>query len=319
MNLFIYAIICIFIFKVANFLIKRNKEQAKMEKFKNSSYMEHMLGRYGDFLEDETIESSVGFYLFSIDRENKDFIFITEDETVYRLSYDNLTDYSIEEVKDNIIRISLHTTFSQKPVISIECFNKVKALPKMTSLHQNIKSLNDLYKEEISKINRVGEILNEIITTRNSDFYKSVTSPPPYTPTYKEKNDKPLVIEIDNQQELSANESLNKNEPKYIFEEEIIEVPETVELLNQDNDELSNQAEDQITNHPTEEPEIKIEPIKNSEDQVEGKVKISLTEIEGYSRGKFLDPEIQSVFSDAKMRGNQYIYITQEQMEDLKK
>ncbi len=91
-------------------------------------------------------------------------------------------------------------------------------------------------------------------------------------------------------------------------------------------------TEDVIPEHDEEYPvteEVIIEPeteiYKPLEEQSEvgekpddGLVKISLSDVEYYSYGKFLDSDVQSAVGDAKMRGKKEIFITKEQLEKLK-
>ena len=51
---------------------------------------------------------------------------------------------------------------------------------------------------------------------------------------------------------------------------------------------------------------------------IEGEIQISLSEIEEYSRGKFLEYEVRSAVSDAKMKGLKYISLSKEQLDRLK-
>lgn len=313
-SIFYIVLIILFIRFVIHWM-KQNKEKGKIEKFgeNNDSDLGHILDRYADFSKDEIIESSVGFYLFCIDRKSKDFIFITQNETVYRLSYDNLKTYSIEEVSDDIVNLRLNTTFTQKPIILIECFNRMKALTKMPSFRQNITALDDLYDLEISKISRLDEVLNEIVIARNG--ISDQPTPPPYIK--HEKTEVPPVITIVNEKKLPVESKPKVNKP-HIHQEEIIEVPETIEII-EEIDVPSVEVNYIPMNAPEEIPEIKKEQTASSVEDVPGKVRISLEEIEEYSRGKFLDSDIQSIFSDARMRGKKDIYITEEQLENLKK
>ncbi len=307
MDSIFYIILIIIIIRFVNHFMKQSKEKSGIEKFgeTNGSDLEYILNRYGDFSSDEIIESSVGFYLFSIDRKNKDFIFITEEETVYRLSYDNLRKYSIEEVSDDIITIKLNTTFTQKPIISIECFNRIKALSKLPSFRQNTIALDELYNTEIEKMNRLNEILGEIADAGNVIAVES--TPPPYIDRRPRQTDKPII------------KSDLKSEKADSYKGEIIRILDAIKKSKEAQEALHQTDDNRIAPQQEEIINIKKENTENLPEDIPGKVRISLTEVEEYSRGKFLDSDIQSIFSDARMRGKKYIYITEEQLENLKK
>ncbi|MBK5719243.1 hypothetical protein JGH11_00005 [Dysgonomonas sp. Marseille-P4677] len=279
--------------------------------------LRNVLNRYSDFSANMIVESSVNLYLFALNRRDKEFIVICDPNTVYRLSYDKLKDYVVKKLENSTIALNLFTTLPQKPVIFISCFNEARILAKEAESGQHVTSidLDDLYNIELEKIEELALLLDEILAVNENILEEHLQSP--YVEDYTgldQDRDTITNIEIqivDTTKEERAytreEESIKEEEPSYVYEEPLVIIPSVPTLEKQEPAEEESELSTTNNNNP----ENVTLPDEN--------IQISLTEIEEYSRGKFLDSDIQSAFSEARMKGKKHIYITKEQLENLKK
>ncbi|WP_419034137.1 hypothetical protein [Dysgonomonas gadei] len=321
MSIFGYAILIFIIIRLVNHFIKQSREQSQTSSngFNwSDSYSQRLrsiLKTCEGFDEDEIIDSAVGFYLFSYDSAAKEFIFIEEDDVIHRLSYRDLIDYKVRESKDYRIMIDLKTSFSRKPYISLVCFEREKLLRKMPQLQYKMPEIDNLYELERDKIDEIEDVLSGIIEENKA---VADTSPP-----YKEEEivqAEVIKIEIPPVTENVADIVTAIKEEK---EEAIafLDKGPAIETVREISDvyEAAPETEEQSESLLVEEKPIETDPEMEAEIPViEGEIQISLSEIEEYSRGKFLEYEVRSAVSDAKMKGLKYISLSKEQLDRLK-
>ncbi|WP_029903112.1 hypothetical protein [Prevotella sp. 10(H)] len=329
MSIFGYFIVIFIIIKLASYFIKQSQKETTSSTPHNdweSSYSQRLrsiLKSCEGFDEDEIIDSAVGFYLFSYDNDRKEFIFIEDKGTIHWLSYKNLLEYRVRENKDYKINIDLKTTAPDQPYLSIECFNKDKLLMKMPQLQYRQNDVDSLYELERDKVDDIEDILQTILEEGKEISINDVPVPPPYIQKEEE-------VKVEEYEPETTSTTINimdvitsvqdtKNEISEDIQEEVIiiehetEIPEIIEEnTSADIPEYISepiQPIEILNNTP-----IEKKPVKDAD----GKIEVSLSEIEDYSRGKFLEYEVQSAVSDAKMRGKKVIYLTDEQLEKLK-
>ena len=332
MSTTLVLIIAFAIFKLFQYLLKGARENQSSHP---PQQQRGAMSQYGGFIESETIESLFGFYTFSIDREDKEFIFVTEDKTAYRLPYAKLKNYSIKARSEAVIIIELKTFITTKPIIEIECFNKLKVLPRLDEMNRSVTGLNILYEKEKAKVIKIGEILDEILKENKGNV---IELPPPHrleklTTEQKVKEvqptPQPATVNL-----LDILESAQKKKEEAIIQdieiennielEEIVEELEVEEIEETANEyetiEVPLEAIDYTEEEFTDENVIKEErnEIEEKQEDMAEMVRVSLSDVEYYSRGKFLEPGVQHEVSEAKMRGKKEIFITKEQLERLK-
>lgn len=319
MSIFGYAILIFILIRLVNHFMKQSREQNQNSSngFNwSDSYSQRLrsvLKTCEGFNGDEIIDSAVGFYLFSYDSAAKEFIFIEDDDVIHRLSYRDLIDYKVRESKNYRIIIDLKTSLSGKPYISLVCFEREKLLRKMPQLQYKTHEIDKLYELERDKIDEIEDFLSGIIEEN-----KAVSDTPP---AYKEeeivKETGVIKIEIPpvpaNVADIVTAIKEEKEEIATFLDEE--PVIEAVEEIPDVYGTIS--AEEQSEPLLEEEESIQAE-VEEETPAIDGEIKISLSEIEEYSRGKFLEYEVQSAVSDAKMKGQKYIYLSKEQLEKLK-
>lgn len=321
MSIFGYAILIFIIIRLVNHFIKQSREQSQTPSSgfnwadSYSQRLRSILKTCEGFDEDEIIDSAVGFYLFSYDSAAKEFIFIEEDDVIHRLSYRDLIDYKVRENKDYRIIIDLKTSFSGKPYISLVCFEREKLLRKMPQLQYKMHEIDNLYELERDKIDEIEDVLSGIIEENKA----VADTPPPYK---EEQIVKTEVIKVEippvpgNVADIVAAIKEEKEEAIAFLDEEpaieaVREIPDVYEV--------APEAEEQSEPLIVEERPIEAAPEMGEETPViEGEIQIPLSEIEEYSRGKFLEYEVRSAVSDAKMKGLKYISLSKEQLERLK-
>lgn len=319
MSIFGYAILIFILIRLVNHFMKQSREQNQ-----NSSNGFNWSDSYSQRLRSvlktcegfngyEIIDSAVGFYLFSYDSAAKEFIFIEDDDVIHRLSYRDLIDYKVRESKNYRIIIDLKTSLSGKPYISLVCFEREKLLRKMPQLQYKTHEIDKLYELERDKIDEIEDFLSGIIEEN-----KAVSDTPP---AYKEeeivKETGVIKIEIPpvpaNVADIVTAIKEEKEEiATFLDEEPVIEAVEEIPDVYE-----TTSAEEQSEPLLEEEESIQAE-VEEETPAIDGEIKISLSEIEEYSRGKFLEYEVQSAVSDAKMKGQKYIYLSKEQLEKLK-
>lgn len=322
MSIFGYAILIFIIIRLVNHFMKQSREQSQTSSSgfnwadSYSQRLRSVLKTCEGFDDDEIIDSAVGFYLFSYDSVAKEFIFIEEDDVIHRLSYRDLIDYKVRESKDYRIIIDLKTSFSGKPYISLVCFEREKLLRKMPQLQYKMHEIDNLYELERDKIDEIEDVLSGIIEEN-----KAVADTPP--PPYKEEQIvKTEVIKVEIPP-VSGNVADIVTAIKEEKEEAIafLDGEQEIEAVEEISDvyEVAPEAEEQSEPLIVEERPIEAAPEMGEETPaIEGEMQISLSEIEEYSRGKFLEYEVRSAVSDAKMKGLRYISLSKEQLERLK-
>lgn len=325
MSLFVYAAIAFIIVQFVKHFIKHNREESQRSSNRfnwSESYslrLRSVLKTCEGFSDDDIIDSAVGFYLFSYDSTAREFIFIENDGVIHWLPYNDLIEYKVREGNDYRIMIDLKTSFSGKPYISIECFDREKLLKKMPQLQYKLDEIDKLYELEREKIEEIEYILSEIIEEDNRGI---ADTPPPYKEEEIKKEPETVKVEISPipvilADVVTAVKEVKEEAVTFIEKEIPIEIVEEAPAVY----EIIPEREE-IVPEPfpaVEEPASIPEPeVKEEAPVADGNVEVSLSEIEEYSRGKFLEYEVQSAVSDAKMRGKKYIYLTNEQLEKLK-
>lgn len=307
MDFFFYIFVIFIIVKVAQYIIKSSKEQSQGMPAKAFPQSEMEMG-YDPM--DDTIKSSLNFYVFEIDRKRQEFSF-TVAHDMYRFNYTDLKEYAIRTQNEAVIIIDLKINKVSLPSLQIECFSKLEAIGRLPEDKRRPVPLHQLYEMELRKAGRIGQILTEIMEEK--PFVKAETPPPFILEEKIEKKVENKREEIKTTIEEKPNlfdiiESIHKDkgekeiipeiapepvvpEEKYMIEKEIIEKPLT---------------------------EITTESTENNESSNNDSIKISLSDIEEYSYGKFLDSDIREAVGNAKMKGQKEVLITKEQLEKLR-
>ena len=314
----LFYLLLIFLFiKLIQYVIKKAKEQSEAQNYeapkqifpqqqtKTSSYN----SLYSD---DEVFESSLGFYSFGTDDDKEEFYFKVNDKN-YTFAYRNLLDYEVKTRNDAVITIELKTNRPGLAFLEIECFSKQKAVGLLPEDERRPLPLHRLYEEELETAEEIGEVLEDILED-NKDYeeeeIKVEETPPPVPVIVMEEKteDKKEETVVDNT--LSLFDIIESIEAKKeVMSENIISEP--VEQYPSIEEQIS-EPEPEIYKPLEEQPYI-VEEITDDD-----LVRISLSDVDYYSYGKFLDSEVQSAVGDAKMRGKKEIFITKEQLEKLK-
>ncbi len=337
MGTFFYlVIISIIVFKVVQYLNKKKGEQDEWASSQNSPVQPQpqpvKKTSFYDFKDDEeekeVIESPYGFYSFTVDWNKKEFSIIQDKGEKINIVFFNLKGYEVKTKNNAVITLELRTYLPGKPFISIECFSKIKVLPQLPEWQRRPLELNKVYDQELEQVDEIDDILSEIMDENGTP---TSATPPPYK---SEKIETPVTVPVvPNIQDIVESVSDKKEEIKTKIKTEeipIIEIPAViVEEVKEEIPEMKIEPlqpqeikiEDPFEATPPYE-EIKIEPrpvepVSHNEDTGD-KVRVSLSDVEYYSYGKFLDSEVQSAVGDAKMRGKKEIFITKEQLEKLK-
>lgn len=319
-TILVIIFIAVSIFRSISKYIKEQKPQSSGFNWGNyhSSRLRSILNTYNNFQDEDIIDSAVGFYLFSYNDDTREFIFIQEEgsKVIHHFKYSQLVSYNIRNTRDYGIFLDFKTTISNKTYISIECFNRESAIKKIPHLATNTTEIDNLYRLEQEKVEEIGDILQDILDENNETVL-----PPPYQDEIDDKTHSSPVIILPIEEEIKTLDI--KAEPVPIgieestpplddlgLEEEFQEVEEIQEQYTPD---IITEAEEQQEVYISEEesviPEINVD---NS------MIQVSLSDIDEYSRGKFLDWEIQSAIGDAKVKGQKYIYLNSEQLEKVK-
>ncbi|GAB6123027.1 hypothetical protein [Dysgonomonas termitidis] len=323
MSIFGYAILIFIIIRFVNHFIKQSRDQKQTSSSGfnwSDSYslrLRSVLKTCEEFNDDEIIDSAVGFYLFSYDNTAREFIFIEDDDVIHRLSYSNLIEYKVRENKDYKIMIDLKASFSGKPYISLACFDREKLLRKMPQLQYKLYEIDNLYELERNKIDEIEDILSGIIEEN-----KMLTgTPPPYKKEVIVKEPNVIKIEIPpvtaNVADIvTAIKEEKEDAVTFLEERPVIEPAEENSGVSEIVAETKVEQPGPV---PEKEEATDIEPeVEEEVPVIDGNIQISLAEIEEYSRGKFLEYEVRSAVSDAKMKGQKYICLSKEQLEKLK-
>lgn len=274
-----------------------------------SSRLRSILSSYNNFQDEEIIDSAIGFYLFSYNDDTKEFIFIQEENVavINLFNYKQLISYNIRNTRDYGIFIDLKTTVPNKTHISIECFNRETALKKIPYLVSSPSEFDNLYRIEQKKVEDIEYILRDILDERNNS-----EQPPVYQEEIVSTVSSP-IIPLPLESEIQTTEV--KEEPaateieEYSDFEELIPEEEVLEEHFQDEIPI---PEESSVDQPADEEKTPVIEENNS------KVLVPLSDIDEYSRGKFLDWEVQSAVGDAKVKGRRFIYLSPEQLEKLK-
>lgn len=317
MSIFTIIAIVLIIVKVVQYLLRDRGETGRQ--------WQHPLPNRDESNDDEEydseyIESDFGFYIFEVYPAEEEFSFTSDNET-YDFSYSDLKNFSVKTTNDAVIAITLITNIPDKSQITIECFNRVKVFAQLPSHNRNIADLNRIYEEERRKVERIKEVLNEILYQNNPSSHTNEEEGKKEAPVFVEVKEETVIPPIPAVNIFDIVDSVkdNKNtvlkeEPKttdtlptYTVAEEI-EEPEIIPIDTETSNENIFNEESVYNQQP--EIEEKIIP--------EGKTSITIDEVEELSRGKFLEYNIQSAISDAKMKGDKEIYITEEELEKLK-
>jgi len=322
MSLFTVLVIIFIVGSIVRSFLKHVNEQKPQSSGFNwnnyhSSRLRSILSTYNSFEDEDIIDSAVGFYLFSYNDDTREFIFIQEDgiKVINHFRYEQLVSYNIRNTRDYGIFIDFKTNVANKSYVSIECFNRETAIKKIPYLSSNTAEVDNLYRLEQEKVEEIGDILQEIV-----EGNKEKVLPPPYqeeiaiTPP-------PLIIPLPLEDEIQVIEI--EEEPVPIVIEEHTSFfdksePETYEIQQEEVDE---EFAPYTLPEPDEQPEIHIEEEESvfSEIEVDNEmIEVLLSDIDEYSRGKFIDWEVQSAVGDAKMKGEKCIYLNAEQVEKLK-
>lgn len=325
MSIFTILVIIFIIVPVIKSVVKHFNEQKSDPSAYDwnrlySSRLRSILSSYNNFRSEETIDSAIGFYLFSYNDDAKEFIFIQEEDIafIHHISYHQLIGYNIRNTQDYGIYIDLDTTIPNKKHISIKCFEREDAIKKISYLTLQPAEINNLYQIEAGKVEDVEYILQMILEEN-----EKTKQPPIY------EKEIPIL------EEPVTNEILSDIPPlPSDYEIQIIE--ENKEVIASDVEEPTPAFEELIIDEVLEEPlyneEIEPEnPVisisdkgegegegeKATEIESDGRIPVALSDIDNYTKGKFLDWEIQSAVGDAKIKGQRFIYLTSEQLEKL--
>ncbi|MDR1882469.1 MAG: hypothetical protein LBR26_06765 [Prevotella sp.] len=320
MSIFGYLILIFIVYRVVSKFIKQDGEQGSngsngSNGFKWADFysqrLRSVLNTCQGFDNDGIIDSAAGFYLFSYDSTAREFVFIEDDEVIHRFSYRDLIEYKVRETKDHKIIIDLETSFPDKAYISIECFEKEKLLKKMPQLQYRLHEIDGLHELERDKADRIEDILAEI--TEENKEAPDVLLPPPYKDYGNVEVIKPAIPALPAVENIITAVREKKegapveNEKQVEVMQETCEAPEAIpETIREMPEAVS------------EEKPMKIHESGKEKPLANGKIPVSLSEIEDYSRGKFIEYEVRSAVGDAKMKGQKYIYLTNEQLDRLK-
>lgn len=323
MSFFTVLFVIFIVISIVRSLLKHLNEQKPQQaagsgfnwKSYHSSRLRSILSTYNNFQDEEIIDSAVGFYLFSYNDDTGEFIFIQEDgiKVIHHFKYEQLTSYNIRNTRDHGIFIDFKTSVPNKTYISIECFNREAVLKKIPYLSSNPTEVDNLYRLEQEKVDEIGSIFEQIL-----DEYKAPETPPVYQEVVKEA---PLpIVPLPQEEEtevIEINEEVTPVETEEYTPDYEELIPETEKLLIEDIQEeilpdAPTQEEEQESFIQEGETIISIPEINND------KIQVSLSDIDAYSRGKFLDWEVQSAVGDAKVKGQKFIYLSSEQLEKLK-
>ncbi|MDH6307279.1 hypothetical protein M2451_000428 [Dysgonomonas sp. PFB1-18] len=339
MGTFFYLIIIsIIVFRVVKYLNKNKGEQDEWASSRNRPVQPQpqpvKKTSFYDFKDDdgdkEVIESPYGFYTFMVDWDKKEFSIVQDKGEKINVVFFNLKGYEVKTRNDAVITLELKTYLPGKSFISIECFSKIKVLPQLPEWQRRPLELNKVYDQELAQVDEIDDILSDIM---DENGVQSTTTPPPYKQEKKiqEKKETPVAVPVvPNILDIVESIPEKKEEIEIKTEPEeipIVEIPAVIiEEVKEEIPEIKSERqeikiEDPFESTPPYE-EIKIEgrpvePVPDSEDAGD-KVRVSLSDVEYYSYGKFLDSEVQSAVGDAKMRGKKEIFITKEQLEKLK-
>jgi len=337
MGTFFYlVIISIIVFKVVQYLNKKKGEQDEWASSQNRPVQPQpqpvKKPSFYDFKDDdeekEVITSPYGFYSFIVDWSKKEFSITQDKGEKINIVFFNLKGYEVKTKNDAVITLELRTYLPGKPFISIECFSKIKVLPQLPEWQRRPLELNKVYDQELLLVDDIDDILSEIMDENGT--HTSAT-PPPYNPEKKapEKIETPVavpvipnildIVEPIPDKEKVVETKVEEEEVPTVIVEEVKE--ETSEIKVEPLQPQEIKIEDPFESTSSYE-EIKVEPrpvepVSHNEDTGD-KVRVSLSDVEYYSYGKFLDSEVQSAVGDAKMRGKKEIFITKEQLEKLK-
>ncbi|NDV93904.1 hypothetical protein D0T84_03090 [Dysgonomonas sp. 521] len=320
MSFFTVLFVIFIVISVVRSLLKHLNEQKPQQTSRfnwenyHSSRLRSILSTYNNFQDEEIIDSAVGFYLFSYNDETGEFIFIQEDgiKVIHHIKYQQLTSYNIRYTRDYNIFIDFKTSVPNKSYVSIECFNREIVLKKVPYLSSNLTEMENLYRLEKEKVDEIGSIFEQIL-----DEYKDTETPPVYQEVVKEI---PLpIVPLPQEEEteiIEVNEEIRSVETEEYTPDYEELIPETAEVPIEDiPDEIlpdTPTVEEQENFIQEEETTVFIPEISND------KIQVSLSDIDEYSRGKFLDWEVQSAVGDAKVKGQKFIYLSAEQLEKLK-
>lgn len=337
MGTFFYlVIISIIVFKVVQYLNKKKGEQDEWASSQNRPVQPQpqpvKKTSFYDFKDDEeekeVITSPYGFYSFIVDWGKKEFSVTQDKGEKINIVFFNLKGYEVKTRNDAVITLELKTYLPGKSFISIECFSKIRVLPQLPEWQRRPLELNKVYDQELAQVDEIDDILSDIMDENGS---QTSATPPPYKEEKKveEKKETPVAVpvvpnildivkSIPDKKEGIETKVEQEEIPVVIVEEVEEEIPE-VKVESYQPQEIK--IEDPFEETPPYE-EIKIEPrsvepVSHNEDTGD-KVRVSLSDVEYYSYGKFLDSEVQSAVGDAKMRGKKEIFITKEQLEKLK-
>jgi len=312
-TLFYLFLIFLFI-KLIQYFIKRGNEQ-NQNQGRNYDIPKQVFTQQQDnpssyssgYSGDEVFESSLGFYSFEVDDDKEEFYFMAEGKR-YAFTFRNLLGYEIKTRNDAVITIELRTNHPSHAFLEVECFSKLKAVSLLPEDERRPLPLHRLYEEELKTVEEIGEILQDVLDD-NKDYeeVQIEETPPPIPvilPEEKIEEKKDEVVVDNTPGLLDLMETIKDDDEKTELVSEFIEEYPLVE-------EYKTEPET-VVNKPVEEQPV-IE--EQADDDL---VRISLSDVEYYSYGKFLDSDIQSAVGDAKMRGKKEIFITKEQLEKLK-
>lgn len=331
MDFIFYFILLAILFRVVGYIFK----SAGANQNNSTSYepadsadddFYDILGSIDGFSDDEIVESVTESYLFSIDRTSKQFIFILRDGTVYRYNFEKLVSYSVRKQENKTIAIDLKVRDINRPYIYINCFDTLKLYNEHPRQFSNVDELVDLYKEELENIDEIKKILDEILKENDRIAASAPMKEQPIITPIPEQRPKPKPVKT----VLEVVETIKdvKEEKDTVVIEEVVEEPLIVETVTTiaPEKEVEQLYVPDYSYKPLQEEVVNAEPLIVSppspaieeEKDDEGRTKTTIDEIEALSRGKFLDSAIQSAVSDAKMRGKKFIYLTDEQLDNLK-
>ncbi|MBD8387710.1 hypothetical protein [Dysgonomonas sp. BGC7] len=320
MSIFTIFVIIAIIVKIVQYFLKGNEESQSSDDRWQSHHTTLAESSDDEGYDSEYIESDFDFYTFEVYPEEEEFSFTTDDET-YDFSYSALKDFSVKTTNDAVISITLITNIPDKSQVTIECFNRVKVFAQLPSHNRNIADLNRIYEVERRKVERIKEVLNEILYQNNPSSHINEEEGKKEETDFVEVKAEEVTLPIPTVNIFDILDSVKDNKNMVLMEEpktadtfpeytvaEEIEEPEMTPIVREtSNENIFN--EESIYNQ---QPEITEKVIP------EGKTSITIDEVEELSRGKFLDYSIQSAISDAKMKGDKEIYITEEELEKLK-
>lgn len=311
-----YLLFLFILIRVIQYVIKMNKEQKARGEQPAPQVQEPEYYDIDDSREPGTIKSALGLYTFHIDKHNRKFSFNVNDE-LYLFEYKDLTEYALKTTDNAIINIELKTSRIDLPYLNIECFSKIKAVNLLPDNMRRPQPLHQLYESELKKAEDIKLLFAEIMKV-NRKGRKEVPFPL-IVENRKNRNEysvgetRTAESEIPNLMDIIESVRLEKDIPDstaFVMEQEPV-------VIEESEIEVGPIIQTESLVEVVDEPILYI-PTENAKPMADNSVRVSLSDVEQYAYGKFLESDIREAVGNAKMKGQSEIVISKEQLERLK-